>query len=94
MPGCSTGLQPSSISFAAAISSCEKADCWEMACEVLGHYLESDATMEPVPFSAVIASCSRSGEWLVAIQVMEEMDANRVLKAVVLGLRKVDLKAL
>ena len=53
-----------------------------MACELLGSYLESDATMEPVPFSAVIASCSRSGEWLVAMQVMEEMEKKRVRKDV------------
>ena len=66
-------LQPTTVSYNAAISACERAGHWQDAVRLLDSMIHPTSAVQPstVSLNAAISACEKAGEWRQAIRLLE-----------------------
>ena len=65
-------LRPDTTSYNAAISACEKGQCWELALELLED-CKTWATANSISYNAAISAIQKAGQWQHAFALLETM---------------------
>eukprot|EP00438_Fugacium_kawagutii_P029938 Skav232684 [mRNA] locus=scaffold698:519164:519767:- [translate_table: standard] len=66
-------VKPDLISFASAITACEKSCQWEEGLQLLFLAAEGQVQLDVVTFSSAISCCEKAGEWQSALDLLHCM---------------------
>lgn len=68
----SDDIEPTVVSYSAALSACEKGGQWELALELL-ELMRSQMQPNVFAYSACISACGAGGEWQKSVELHKEM---------------------
>ena len=71
----SSGVEPSVISYNAAISACEKGGQWEPALQLLEEMKSSGIEPDVISYSAAISACEKGGRRERVLELLDEINA-------------------
>ena len=66
------GLEPSVITYSAAISACKKGSRWQQALELLTEMQAQGLEPGVITYSAVISACEKGSQWHEALGLLAE----------------------
>lgn len=76
-------LQSSIITFSAAASACEGQ--WLLCWQLLNQLRDARILTTGIPYNAVASACEKATEWKSALQIIMEVERNRLSTAVTYG---------